>query len=363
MPPGKKSGDSKCPLYDLSRRRKDEQIEQAGKEAMERVRKENPELTEEDLKIKFAKSVEASSNAHRHHNPGHAGRIRHHHHGIDLPALAHQPIAPIPELMRPFEIPNPWEMPYGAFPGGHVQQPQHEHQQALARVRQAEQQMHQHNLTRDIEQRMRAEQQQHREQMMRDTQQRMQAEQQQLQRQLRDLQQRKQAEAAAKRAAAEGETWNQYLLSLNRRGVEDRGNTGLRQADRAAVNAAKIPNNRVSRWDLPQNRPPLGARLRDLENGNLIDLDPPQEILPQQHARGPVLDRGAVNRANSAIYPKAALTYLVPEDPNFEVENMAPQPAPNPWLPNATTNDPLGPDYFDCDDLAQNVNGWGNPWV
>ena len=51
----------KCPLYDSSRQRKENQIEQAGKEAMEKVRQENPDLSEEDLRIKFAKAVESQS--------------------------------------------------------------------------------------------------------------------------------------------------------------------------------------------------------------------------------------------------------------------------------------------------------------
>ena len=50
----------KCPLYDGSNR-KEEQIERAGKAAMDKVRAENPNLSEEDLKIKFAKVVEDRS--------------------------------------------------------------------------------------------------------------------------------------------------------------------------------------------------------------------------------------------------------------------------------------------------------------
>lgn len=53
-------GKGKCPLYDASNRKED-QIEKAGKAAMERIRKENPSLSEEDLKIKFAKVVQDQS--------------------------------------------------------------------------------------------------------------------------------------------------------------------------------------------------------------------------------------------------------------------------------------------------------------
>lgn len=61
---GHPTGKTKCPLYDPSNRKED-QIEKAGKEALERVRKENPSLSEEDLKIKFAKSVQDQSKRHR----------------------------------------------------------------------------------------------------------------------------------------------------------------------------------------------------------------------------------------------------------------------------------------------------------
>ena len=61
---GPPSGKGKCPLYDASNRKED-QIEKAGKAAMEKVRKENPNLSEEDLKIKFAKVVQDQSRRHR----------------------------------------------------------------------------------------------------------------------------------------------------------------------------------------------------------------------------------------------------------------------------------------------------------
>ena len=54
----------RCPLYDASNRKED-QIEKAGKAALEKVRKENPGLSEDDLKIKFAKSVQDQSKRHR----------------------------------------------------------------------------------------------------------------------------------------------------------------------------------------------------------------------------------------------------------------------------------------------------------
>ena len=59
----------KCPLYDTSNKRKEDQIEQAGKAAMEKVRKDNPDISEEDLKIKFAKAVEDTTKRHDLINP------------------------------------------------------------------------------------------------------------------------------------------------------------------------------------------------------------------------------------------------------------------------------------------------------
>ena len=54
------SAKGKCPLYDQSNRKED-QIEKAGKDAMDKVRRENPGLSEDDLKIKFAKVVQDQS--------------------------------------------------------------------------------------------------------------------------------------------------------------------------------------------------------------------------------------------------------------------------------------------------------------
>jgi len=59
----------KCPLYDQSNQRKDQQVDAAEKEAMAKVRSEHPELSEEDLKIKFAKVVQQPICRH-HVHPG-----------------------------------------------------------------------------------------------------------------------------------------------------------------------------------------------------------------------------------------------------------------------------------------------------
>lgn len=102
-PPGVNTDDKngKCPLYDESHKRKDQQVDQAEKEAMEKVRAEHPDLSEEDLKIKFAKAVQTSSDRHHgdhHHHHVHAfnGAIplhpnhhhRHHGHEIGEAAIA-----------------------------------------------------------------------------------------------------------------------------------------------------------------------------------------------------------------------------------------------------------------------------------
>ena len=64
---------AKCPLYDESNKRKDRQVEEAEKQAMAKVRAEHPDLSEDDLKIKFAESVESTNRPHQqwrmHHHP------------------------------------------------------------------------------------------------------------------------------------------------------------------------------------------------------------------------------------------------------------------------------------------------------
>lgn len=101
-PPGVSTDDKtgKCPLYDESHKRKDQQVDNAEKEAMAKVRAEHPDLSEEDLKIKFAKGVQSSSVRHLedrlpnlygiHHNipPHHNHHRRHQGHGIGDAAVA-----------------------------------------------------------------------------------------------------------------------------------------------------------------------------------------------------------------------------------------------------------------------------------
>ncbi|KAK0512374.1 hypothetical protein JMJ35_005502 [Cladonia borealis] len=116
---------AKCPLYDESNKRKDRQVEEAEKQAMAKVRAEHPDLSEDDLKIKFAESVESTNRPHQHwrmhHHPDfdevvippfevmanerirHPGR--HERHRVDPQP---RPQAPFQHLGRPEYVPlNP----------------------------------------------------------------------------------------------------------------------------------------------------------------------------------------------------------------------------------------------------------------
>ena len=63
----------KCPLYDQSTKRRELQVEKAGEEATAKVRRENPDLSEEDLQIKFAKGLESQVSPNPPHEPN--GRL------------------------------------------------------------------------------------------------------------------------------------------------------------------------------------------------------------------------------------------------------------------------------------------------
>lgn len=57
----------KCPTQDNTFDRNQKRVQEAQKEAMEKVRAENPELSEEDLKIKFSTEVANETNPERHY--------------------------------------------------------------------------------------------------------------------------------------------------------------------------------------------------------------------------------------------------------------------------------------------------------
>jgi len=127
----------KCPTTDGDYVRNKERVEKAEKEAMAKVRAENPDLSEDDLKVKFSTSVSNET------NPGrlqglhvahvaqrrHALRVLPEHH-LDAP-MAAGPIAPagVPRraavgALGAQNIPDMPFIPYpGAFAGG--QFPQH----------------------------------------------------------------------------------------------------------------------------------------------------------------------------------------------------------------------------------------------
>jgi len=132
-PRGTEPGDGKCPLYDPSQSRKDEQIEKAGKEAMEKVRKENPVLTEDDLKIKFASDVEYTKK----HHTGDPVQYFHERMGFPAglhPAPAYQPFARGPGDMAEglfAQGPNLARRPRPGNVGFHAQQQQHQEHLAL----------------------------------------------------------------------------------------------------------------------------------------------------------------------------------------------------------------------------------------
>ena len=151
-PPGVNTDDKsgKCPLYDESHKRKDQQVDKAEKEAMAKVRAEHPDLSEEDLKIKFAKGLQSSTNRHhgdhRHHvNMGfYHNHHRHHGHGIREAAVAalynREPGAPLDPMFE--GVGNMWD----EFPPHAMQQAREQGRQAKEQMRVAHQQAIQQQL-------------------------------------------------------------------------------------------------------------------------------------------------------------------------------------------------------------------------
>ena len=154
-PPGVNTDDKsgKCPLYDESHKRKDQQVDKAEKEAMAKVRAEHPDLSEEDLKIKFAKGLQSSSNRYhgdpRHHvNMGfHHNHHRAHGHGIREAAVAalynREPGAALDVM---FEGVGNMLDEFGGIPPHAVQQAREQGRQAREQMRVAHQQAIQQQL-------------------------------------------------------------------------------------------------------------------------------------------------------------------------------------------------------------------------
>ena len=151
-PPGVNTDDKsgKCPLYDESHKRKDQQVDKAEKEAMAKVRAEHPDLSEEDLKIKFAKGLQSSSNRHhgdhRHHvNMGF--HHNHHRHFAPEAAAALYNRAPGAALNAEFQdIGNIMDEFGGPIPAHAVQQARERARQAKEQVRVARHQAMQQQL-------------------------------------------------------------------------------------------------------------------------------------------------------------------------------------------------------------------------
>lgn len=151
-PPGVNTDDKngKCPLYDQSHERKDQQVDKAEKEAMAKVRAEHPDLSEEDLKIKFAKAVQSSSNPHaedhRHHGhiPPHHHNHRRHGPGVRDPFMAalynRQPVAALDAV---FEGAGNMLDEFGVIDPHAVQQVQEQGRRAREQMRAVQQAQHQ----------------------------------------------------------------------------------------------------------------------------------------------------------------------------------------------------------------------------
>ncbi|KAL8871596.1 MAG: hypothetical protein Q9174_002608 [Haloplaca sp. 1 TL-2023] len=64
-------GKSKCPKFDREADRMQKSVDKAGEAAMKKIREQNPDLTEEELKIKFDAKVDSPRNRRRGMYPGH----------------------------------------------------------------------------------------------------------------------------------------------------------------------------------------------------------------------------------------------------------------------------------------------------
>ncbi len=204
----------KCPLYDHSNKRKDQQVDAAEKEAMAKVRSEHPELSEEDLKIKFAEVVQQPTSRHYgHHGLNGVNRV------WIPPRVAPPPadlnanlnaVQPFIQVRRPRPFDNNAPGPAvgaamrpatlgaindeqqrqwtdAALIGGHVQQAAQQQQAAYQNVQQAAQQQQQAAYQRYLDL-----QQQQQQQVGQQIQAMRLAQQQQAEKQAQDLQQQQQ---------------------------------------------------------------------------------------------------------------------------------------------------------------------------
>lgn len=95
---------NKCPLNDDVEARHDADVKKAEEEAMKKVREENPDVSEEELKLQVSEAVKEAEQARRNRNNGH--RVYGHHPGAVL--FGHHPgdFVNIPPPMPPYRNPR-----------------------------------------------------------------------------------------------------------------------------------------------------------------------------------------------------------------------------------------------------------------
>ena len=291
-PPGVNTDDKtgKCPLYDESHKRKDQQVDKAEKEAMAKVRAEHPDLSEEDLKIRFAKGVQSSSNQHHgdhhHHHvhpfygdiPPHHNNLHHRLHGRGLGEAAMAALydrEPGAALDAMFEGVGNMLDEFGGITPHAVQLAREQGRQAREQVRAAQLQAHQQQL------------QYQREAMLR---QQQQAALRQQEAQREDLERRLQQ---ARRTAGQNQAAHTHRAHVGARddlmlAPFGNGNGPLAATIlRARQNNQTFGNNAGAQNvgtpdDVRARRQPNGGRHRTVEErrhglGGAIDLDPPTQ--------------------------------------------------------------------------------------
>lgn len=164
----------KCPTYDNFRDRRNKEVEKAEVEALERIRRDNPNIDAEDLKIKFAETIKSPSKRdqeflqanpfpggnfqlhnhlhgyHHHHHDHHFDHAvpimpphhHHHHHHRPDPVLPQQPARPEQAYQ------NQMNQRVAAVAALHNQQRPVDHQIRARRAHQLEQH---HHLAREAE--------------------------------------------------------------------------------------------------------------------------------------------------------------------------------------------------------------------
>lgn len=100
---GSSSSRKQCPLNDNVNQRHENEVNAAEKEALKKVREENPDLTEEELKIKVSERVKAADDRRR--NMGPMGGVLFDAFGAGGPAgLYGMPLPAVPPLVPPRRI-------------------------------------------------------------------------------------------------------------------------------------------------------------------------------------------------------------------------------------------------------------------